>query len=259
MPYLSKIIVYPIKSLDGVDVSSSKLTDEGALVHDREFALFDERDQYVNGKSTARIHQIRASYDLTMRTISVGIQGQPERDTFHLDRDRSALETWFTQYFGYSIFIRQNIKAGFPDDTNASGPTIVSQATLETVASWFPGISLDDVRQRFRPNLEVEDAPAFWEDQLFATDGQPVPFQIGNVELRGINPCQRCIVPTRHPRLGDRTPNFQQDFSSKRRATLPAWAPSERFNHFYKLTTNTWIAPTEAAKMLQVGDEIVLA
>jgi len=39
---------------------------------------------------------------------------------------------------------------GFPDDTIANGPIIVSTASLQSVCEWFPGLTVDDVRLRFR-------------------------------------------------------------------------------------------------------------
>ncbi|NJR66505.1 MAG: MOSC domain-containing protein [Leptolyngbyaceae cyanobacterium CRU_2_3] len=255
MPHLAKILVYPIKSLDGVEVPQTHLWTGGALAHDREFAMVDEAGKVVNAKRTSKIHQIRSAFDLDARMITLWIEGSNAMQSFHLDGDRPALEDWLTDYFGYAIALQQNCHSGFPDDTDASGPTVISTATLETVAAWF-GHSLEEARRRFRANLEISHVPAFWEDQLFDAFGSGIPFKIGDLLLLSSHPCQRCVVPTRNPWTGDRSTDFQSKFSAHREATLPDGAPLSRFNHFYKLTLNTKVALTEAGKILRLGDRV---
>lgn len=145
---------------------------------------------------------------------------------------------------------------GFPDDTNASGPTVISTGTLEEVASWFLDVSVDEMRLRLRANLEIGGVPPFWEDQLFAQEGQCVQFRVGEVLLKGINPCQRCVVPSRDSQTGEVTRNFQKIFIQQRRETLPSWTTLSRFNHFYKLSVNTNVPESEAGKQLHSGDAI---
>lgn len=256
MPHLSKITLYPIKSLDGVNVPQATLLKGGALAGDREFALFDAKGAVVNAKRTEAIHRIRAQFDLAARTVTLS-HSTSSPQTFHLDSDRPALNQWFSDYFGEPVTLQQNLHMGFPDDEAASGPTLVGVASLQEVASWFPHLTLEDVRRRFRANLEIEDAAPFWEDHLFTELEHLQPFQVGTVAMQGSHPCQRCIVPTRDAVTGDRTPHFQSHFAVQRQATLPEWAALSRFNHFYKLTVNTQVAPTEAGKTLQLGDPIV--
>jgi uncharacterized protein len=161
---------------------------------------------------------------------------------------------------------------GFPDDTIANGPTIISTASLQTVSEWFPGLTLDAVRQRFRTTLEIDgvdvaaksasadgNLPAFWEDQLYGEDERSVVrFRIGEVNFEGSNPCVRCPVPARDPQTGDFLADFQKRFSDLRRQTLPPWAPDARFDHFYRLAVNTRVAPTETGKLLRLGDTLHL-
>jgi uncharacterized protein len=163
-------------------------------------------------------------------------------------------EAWLSGHFGFSVRLVFNPQLGFPDDTDAPGPTVISTASLEEVANWT-GISVESCRLRFRANVELEGCPAFWEDRLYgANPGAEVSFNIGAVRVRGSNPCQRCIVPTRDAQTGLQTPGFQKVFAEKRAATLPDWAAHERFNHFYRLAVNTRIGVSEAGKMISVND-----
>lgn len=259
MVHLAKIILYPIKSLDGVSVEQATVLPSGALQGDREFALVDEQGKFVNGKRTAAIHQIRAQFNLGERTVSLQVQNQSQQSTFHLDQERPAIAEWFTGYFGFPVKLVQNTTMGFPDDTASPGPTLITTETLQELITWFPECSEENLRQRFRTTLEVAGAEPFWEDQLFATEGQLELFQIGRVAFAGVNPCQRCIVPTRDPASGEIFSNFQKVFIAKRKATLPVWADASRFNHFYRLAVNTVVAPSLSHTLLQVGDPVLLS
>ncbi len=256
MPYLAGILIYPIKSLDRVAVRCATILESGALKHDREFALFDEKGKFVNGKRNAKVHLLRSFLDFDSRTLSLQIQGTHQRAVFHVDDERTALQAWLSDYFGFPVKFVQNSLTGFPDDTNASGPTVISTGTIEEVTSWFPGLNVDEMRIRLRANLEIGGVPPFWEDQLFAQAGHCVQFRVGEVLFEGINPCQRCVVPTRGSMTGDAYPDFQKIFVAKRRESLPPWATLARFNHFFRLSVNTRVPESEVGKVLHTADEI---
>lgn len=255
MPHIAGISIFPIKSLDGVSVTGATVRESGALKHDREFAIFDQKGNFVNGKRNAKVHLLRSHFESEFKILTLQIQETEQKFVFHLDEERTALEVWLSNYFGFPVKVQNSI-TGFPDDTNASGPTIISTATLETVASWYRGVSVDDMRSRMRANIEIGGVPSFWEDQLFAGASSSVRFEIGEVIFEGINPCQRCVVPTRDAITAQAYPNFQKIFVTKRKETLPDWVESSRFNHFFRLSVNTKVAASEAGKVLRQGDEI---
>jgi uncharacterized protein YcbX len=255
---LQRITIYPIKSLDGVDVTAATVLPSGALAGDRRFALVDSDGRFVNGKRTPAIHAIRAEIDPAAMTVRLRHGPSEQAGAFSLIGDRVPLSHWFSSALGISCDLAENAAAGFPDDTEAPGPTLLSTATLMEVAGWFPDLALDEVRRRFRANLEIGGVPPFWEDRLAGPPGTEMPFQIGRVRWLGITACQRCVVPARASRGGEATPQFQKIFSDRRRAMLPAWAPAERFDHFYRLAVNLRLAPGQAAGSLNLGDTIHL-
>ncbi len=256
MPYLARTLLYPIKSLDGVEVEQAKVLASGALESDREFAIFDAQGRFVNGKRVSKIHLIRSQCDIPNRTISLQTPKQDSPRVFHLDAEQQEIAASLSDFLGFAVTLGQNPFLGFPDDTNSPGPTVISTATLTEVASWFPGLNVDNMRRRIRANIEVDGVPAFWEDQLFNQTGNLVSLRVGDVSLLGINPCQRCIVPTRNPDSGEAYPNFQKIFVQQRQASLPDWADSSYFNHFYRLSVNTRLTPSETGKILQIGNKI---
>jgi uncharacterized protein YcbX len=257
--FLSRINIYPVKSLDGCVVDASPLLANGALRFDRAWALFDEKGQYVNGKRHAAVHRLRAETDLkaerlTLCDASPSTRGEAR---FQLGSDAADVEAWLSDYFGFPVFLKMNDDGGFPDDPASPGPTLISVASLREIARWFD-LSLDETRRRFRANLEIDGVPPFWEDCLFGPAGTLVRFELGDVVLVGVNPCQRCIVPTRNPDTGLGDDSFVRRFIEHRRDALPASAPADRFNHFYKLAVNTRLGDAEGVGSLAIGARLTI-
>lgn len=260
MPHLARINIYPVKSLDGAACQRAVVLPGGALEHDRRFAIFDKAGEVINGKRMAATHRLRSIYDPNGRTLSLRSEGGCPTEAFHVDRQRGELERWLAGYFVLpgGVRLAENAAAGFPDDTESPGPTVVSTATLEAVAGWFPGLTADEVRGRFRPNLEIGGVEPFWEERLYGAVGEAVPFRIGGVRLAGTNPCQRCVVPTRWASTGQVGPDaaFAKTFAERRRRTLPSWANGSRFDHYYRLAVNTRLAVLGQGGQIEVGDEV---
>ncbi|ACK64474.1 MOSC domain containing protein [Rippkaea orientalis PCC 8801] len=256
--YVSRLLIYPIKSLNEVSTDRVTILKSGAIKGDRQWAIFDQSGKFVNGKRNDKIHKIRTKFNLETNKISLNVQESEDIKVFDIDQDLEGLSNWLSDYFGFPVNIKQDLDKGFPDDTLSPGPTIISTATLEAIASWYPNLEVEELRRRFRANIEISGVPAFWEDQLFTTAEKTLNFQIGKVQFLGINPCQRCVVVTRHSQTGEADANFQKIFVTKRQETLPHWVERSRFNHFYRLAINTQVPNTEAGKTISIGDELRL-
>ena len=303
-PRLANIRLHPIKSLDPVSVNNARIGPNGGLELDRAWALYSADGRWVNGKRTPAMHLIRAAYAPDLSTVTLSIPEDRRKIpamTFAFPGDTEGAALWFSTYFEQVVVV-QHAREGFPDDGLAPGPTIVSTPSLAAVCEWFPGVTLEEARRRFRTTLEIDaDAspepaegtnavrarfpglsgegsaspssgaaapdngkmahglPAFWEDRLFAaSETNVVRFKIGDVAFEGSNPCARCPVPSRDSFTGAEVIGFQKRFSELRHASLPNWSPVERFDHFYKLATNTRVPSTECGKVLRVGDCLTL-
>ena len=260
-PRLAGIRLHPIKALDPVSVNEARIGPGGGLALDRAWVLCTVDNRWVNGKRAPSIFLIRASFAPDVSSVKLSVTDDrrniPTRE-FAFPQDHEVAAEWFSVYFEQQIVVRHS-QNGFPDDSVANGPTIVSTASLQAVCDWFPGISLAEARRRFRTTLEIDGVPAFWEDQLFGPkDTYAVRFRVGEVHFEGSNPCERCSVPPRDSYTGADLIGFQKRFSELRREHFPAWATVEYFDHFYRLATNTRMAPSESGKTLRVGDAVVL-
>ena len=255
---LTGIRIYPIKSLDGVDVNRAALNGLGGLSGDREYRIIDELGRVMNTKRAGEaIARIRARFGSNGRVVNLKRDDSDGR--FWLPDDMSEMGFWLGAQFGETVRVERNTTTGFPDDADASGPTIVSRAALLEVASWFRWDE-EEARRRFRANLEVDGVPAFWEDGLFGEKGEERIVRIGGAAVEAVNPCARCAVPSRDPDSGKiEDPAFAKHFAERRRATLPTWARGSRFDHFYRLAVNTRIPAAQNGRAIAVGDLVELA
>ncbi|WP_424016962.1 MOSC domain-containing protein [Halorientalis pallida] len=259
MSTLSRITVFPVKSLDGLALDSATVGRRGALELDREYAIFDADGEYVNGKATARIHRLQSSFDPATHELTVGRYDGDARHTFALgdESGRAACGEWLTDFFDEPVTVERDDAGGYPDDEELHGPTVISTGTVRAVADWFD-LPPENVRRRLRANIEIGSPEPFWEDRLFADRGEVVAFTVGNCRFHGVNPCQRCVVPTRDPDTGEAIEDFRERFIERREATLPEWTPSDRFDHPYRLMLNTVVPEESWGTEIAVGDEVTV-
>jgi uncharacterized protein YcbX len=188
MPTLDRITIFPVKSLDGLDVEEARVLESGGLEHDRRWRLVDMDGRVLNAKRSPLFHAIRAEFDLDERLVTLGVDPAaiaaaafPAADmarlrhlgheSFHLVPGQGGPCEWLSEALGVGVLLQERVEGGFPDDRDAPGPTLISTATLVEVGRWF-GFDLAEARRRFRANLELGDCDAFWEDTL-ASPGRP--------------------------------------------------------------------------------------
>ena len=262
-PHVARLRVYPVKGLDGEDREVARLTPGGTLAGDRAFARVDDDGAGVNGKGTDAVHRVRTAFDPDAEVLRVRDEGTPASaaETFALDAEagREAAAAWFAARFGGPLSLRRDDETGFVDRPDA-GPSVVSTATLEAVASWFDALDVDGVRRRLRANVEVGGVPAFWEDRFVGPDApafEVVPADGGDpVRIEGVEPCGRCVVPTRDPDTGEPTPGFRRRFVERRAATFPDWADRSAFPHDYTLMLIARVPEADRDGRLRVGDRV---
>ncbi|MFT7639417.1 MAG: hypothetical protein ACI9G1_001153 [Pirellulaceae bacterium] len=230
-----------------VDVLSS-----GMLRHDRRYAIVDDAGKVFNAKRSPLIHRIRAHFDVTMKRIEFSWDNAPAAK-FHIDQQQGLIEEWLSDKLECSLRLIVDNQVGFPDDPDALGPTIVSDASLREVASWFDGLTPDELVRRMRCNIVVTADTPFWEDQFAAPKSGPI--RIGDVSWQATGICGRCVVPTRDPTTGNETPLFQKRFATQRQMHLPATSPTEIFDHYYRFTINTKLDQRGEGN-IQLGDPV---
>lgn len=277
MPTLDRITLYPVKSLDGVDVPEALVLPSGALEHDRRWQLTDIDGRVLNAKRSPLFHAIRAEFDLAARLVTLSIDPlalaaraipDVERlatlaaDTFPLMPGPDGPCGWLSEAFAMAVLLLERADGGFPDDREAPGPTLVSSASLAEVARWF-GFDLMEARRRFRANLEIGGCDSFWEDTLASPARPDMPslldlpsdlpadpyadlpplepreFTIGEARFRATNVCRRCVVPSRDSRTGVVTTAFRDAFEARRQRAMRADVDAGVWRMLYRLGVNT--------------------
>jgi len=254
--YLNRIAIFPVKALDGIVVEETCITAGGALEYDRRFALFDRDGRVISGKRHPEVNQLAARFDLEEGRITLDIPGFDAAESFDLEPGNKALDEWFSDFLGFPVTLREDRIHGFPDDTVRSGPTLISTPTLERIATWFPHLELDNLRRRFRTNLEIGGETAFWEEDLLRAEDVPRRIRIGAVDLELLKICSRCPVPTEDPDTGEVDTGFQATFMRERSALLAPDAPRKLAGQFYTVALNTRLPPAMTGTCLHQGDPV---
>ena len=112
------ITIHPIKGLDGTAVRSATILPSGALQFDRQWAFVEADGRFVNGKNCPSIHGVRAAFDLDEMTVELN------GTVLSLQKQTGDLVTWMSERLGQRVSLRSNEAGGFPDDTEATGPTV---------------------------------------------------------------------------------------------------------------------------------------
>ncbi|MEG4497118.1 MOSC N-terminal beta barrel domain-containing protein [Microcoleus sp. F10-C6] len=256
MSYVASIHIYPVKSLDGIAVSQATILASGALEGDRSFAICDAAGEFVNTKRNSGVSFLRLSFDIKKRIAGLKIQDTEQEFFFHVDRERPGIESWLSNYFGFPVKLIENLLTGFPDDSAAPGPSIISTDTIAEVASWFPRVCVNEMRHSLRANIEIGDVPAFWEDRLFPQADEIVRFKIGKVIFEGINLGQPCLLSTQNYAAKEAYPNLKNIIAAKQNEIMSKFVKKSHLIQFDRLIVNTRVPPQSAEKIVHIGDEV---
>ena len=239
-----------------MSLQKAMITEGGCILHDREYAISDETGNFIIGKTNALVHSLRSTIDFETGIVSFRRQTETTWNQFHLQREKSEIQSYLADYFGIPIVFNKNSTGRFMDMPDVSGVTVLSTSSLQSVSNWYTDMNADETRRRFRATIEIEGVPAFWEDHLFSKEGTGIEFTIGDVTMFGMSPRARCIVPSRNPETGEATHAFAKTFARHRAFSQPAWSALDNYGHHYFLTVNCYIPQTEIGKFIEVGDKV---
>lgn len=262
---LTRISIFPIKSLDGFDVDEACVLPCGAIDGDRRWRLVDMDGRVVNAKRTPRFHTIRSEFDLEHRLVTLSRDdgsNLEHPETFSLSPGTGGPCEWLSDNLGMHVLLEERRHGGFPDDREASGPTCIATESLEQVSRWF-GVSVDEARRRFRMNLEITGCGPFWEDSLASPSRSDLPslldlpstmtvdpyadlppleprvFSIGNLHFQAVHGCRRCVVPSRDSFHGKEKELFREVFEARRSKELRRDVDAGKWSDYYRLGINT--------------------
>jgi uncharacterized protein len=216
---LSEIWIYPIKSLGGIRLNSSKVLPKG-LLYDRRWMLVDETNTFM----TQRVHNQMALFKVSINdelltvtkknsdsdklSISFSVNAKPKGapftcniwdDTVDVTELDPTVSQWFTDHLGFKCKLM-----AFPEEhSRPVDPKYKVGDDHVSLADAYPFLiigqsSLDDLNSRlkeqvpmnrFRPNFVFIGGEPFEEDEWRN-------FKIGGHNFIGVKPCARCVLTT---------------------------------------------------------------
>lgn len=209
---VTQLFIYPIKSLGGIELTQSEVTQRG-LQYDRRYMLVDEHDQFLTQRT---LHKL-ALFKLTMHNdgfvvqyknqqllVPFTMQGKTQQVTVWDDTLEAVVadehyNQWFSKQLNMPIklvymhqasvrpvnikYANNNEQLSFADGYPV---LVISEASLNNLNSKLTKpIGMD----RFRPNVVVNGLSAHQEDELGT-------FTLGTTLFKVAKPCGRCVVTT---------------------------------------------------------------
>ncbi len=219
---LSELRYYPVKSLRGLTLSEAKL-DRFGIQGDRRWMVVDEAGRFLTQRELPAMTQVAVALEsgaLTLRASALGVAPlrlAPSQEAaaslaVQVWNDRceawpvgTDADAWLSRALGVRcrlVYLPDQAERvvdqsyAQPQDRTAFSDgfplLLISRASLDALNK-----RLDDhlPMSRFRPNLVVEGCAPFAEDGWRR-------IRIGDVTLRVVKPCSRCVITTLDPESG---------------------------------------------------------
>ncbi len=226
--------IYPIKSLGGISLQSSKVFGKG-LAYDRRWVLIDGESLFQSQRTLPNMALISVFINKESLRVkapngsAIDISFTPEGERRKVKiwndevegREVSAhISSWFSKYLGKEVYLVK-----MTDDTNRLiDVRYASNAETVSFADGYPLLlantsSMDDLNKkletpvdvnRFRPNIVIEGQQAFEED-----DWNQV--SIGTAKIEVVKRCTRCVVVNIDPQTASKGIEVLQILSSYRK------------------------------------------
>lgn len=222
---VAALYIYPIKSLGGIELSSSNITQRG-LQYDRRWMLVDEKNEFLTQRTYPQmtllktaidgdsilIHHLEDPADILKLPLHPPLKEIITVKVWddHCDAQyaREEADAWFSKKLGITC------KAVFMPDSSKrklDPGYAVSNEDITGFADGYPILaisqaSLDDLNSRlsepvpmdrFRPNMVIEASEAYAEDGM-------KEFTINGTSFYGVKLCGRCVITTTNQQTGER-------------------------------------------------------
>ncbi len=262
MLFVSELFIYPIKSLGGISVSSSQVTDRG-LQYDRRWMLVDEHNQFMTQRNMAEMallqveikedclrvyHKtIKSEIRIPLCTTGASIMVQVWSIRCRAIIVDEKINEWFSSILSTTCKL-----VYMPDTTKRRvDGRYAAKREITSFTDDFPFLlvgqsSLNDLNarlieplsiNRFRPNIVFTDGLPFEEDTW-------ARFSIRSINFLGAKLCARCVVTT-----------INQDDGAKGKEPLKTLASYRQINNKIYFGQNLL---HEGEGVISVGDNITI-
>lgn len=223
MVQVTGLNIYPVKSCRGIALSQARLTETG-FEHDREWLVITPEGRFLTQRERPLLAQVETALtddQLVLRkpkgadlAVPLNLTGRELEVTIWRDKaaafdagDEAA--TWLTEHLGKPArLVRFDKRRKRASNAEWTGGV----EALTQFADGYPWLlisqgSLDELNRRmqtplpmnrFRPNIVVDGLPPFGEDSVDE-------FVAGEVRLKVVKPCDRCVITTTDQITGERS------------------------------------------------------
>ncbi len=221
---VKEIIIYPIKSLGGINTDRA-IANEKGLEHDRRMMLVDSNGRFLSQRERHEMALIGAEfaengfkfYNKQNPEDSIIIPNDPD-----LEKELN-VTVWDDQFSAMAL--SNNYNNWFKNMLNIDAQLVKmndlslryksiktkKKKTLVSLADGYPYLfisqsSLNDLNSRlevdipmnrFRPNIVFDQCESY-DEELLET------FQINNCKFEMIKPCARCVITTINQKTGEK-------------------------------------------------------
>lgn len=267
-PTLTRLRLYPVKSLRGVDRDLWEL-DHFGLRYDRRWMIVDpdggfmtRRDHPEMAQVEVELHADRVELNAPQNpTVSFPLEPEPApaepvvvwKDTVAARPVAEDASRWLSE------FLRTPCRLVYmPDETvRAVDPNYDVGSSRVAFTDGFPLLLLSEESmeelnrrmaepmaiERFRPNLVVRGVAG-----PNAEDGWR-RIRIGDVEMHVVKPCSRCVITATHPETGERGTEPLKTLATYRRREGEVW-----FGQNVIHASDGTVRVGEAVQVLETGD-----
>jgi uncharacterized protein len=222
---ISQLYIYPIKSLAGISVKKSKVTDRG-LEYDRRWMLVDAENKFLTLREYPKMALLLT--EITNENLIVSEKNNPEnaiKIPFELKNTVTEkviiwnatvdavvcgadIADWFSTVLGgkCKLFYMPHTSQRPVDTTSGYHPA----GKFTSFADAYPFLLLGEASMkdlnsrteaelsilRFRPNIVFSGGPAYLEDSI-------TEFAINGISFTGLENCARCSIPNINPETGE--------------------------------------------------------
>jgi uncharacterized protein YcbX len=263
MLQISRLYIYPIKSLGGISLTTARITDRG-LEHDRRWLLIDEHNRFLSQREDAQMALFKQQINNGAFTVTYTADGTSIKIPLHpLKQDVAEVTIWddicTAQYVSDAVDEWFSDKLGIncrlvymPDDTlRQTDLRYTNEGTITSFADAYPALiigqaSLDDLNSRlatplpmdrFRPNIVFTGGEPYSEDTMHH-------ISINGMDMYGVKLCARCIMTT-----------IDQTTAQKNKEPLKTLATYRRKGNKILFGQNLTV---QGSGLLNVGDELTV-
>ncbi len=261
---ITELIIYPIKSLGGIQLEEVQMTDRGPA-YDRRWMLVDPEGNFLTQRTNHSMALIQTALHEDGIMISAPYPSLPDIKLRFADYSGQTLavnvwddncpaqlcgeqyDSWFTQALGqpcHLVFMHEQSHRKV--DTK-----IANEGELTSFSDGYPSLiigqqslnllnkKLDEpvMMDRFRPNFVFSGGTPHCEDEW-------KHFRIGSIDFFGVKPCSRCVMTT-----------IDQQKAQAGKEPLKTLATYRRLNNKVMFGQNLL---HKGIGSLKIGDEIML-